>query len=108
MSERGAKFPRKYAPGGGHISWEIWPGGIIFWGGQISWDTGSSVTTGNRITQRKPNPARFIKVESNWRKQRHTKLLFGRQQTTRTNISSVGSADLSLPETAEKNSTFDQ
>ena len=40
ISERGAKFPRKYGPRGGHISQEIWPGGTIFWGGQISWDTG--------------------------------------------------------------------
>ena len=35
ISEREAKFPRKFGPGGPYF------GGTIFWGGQISWDTGS-------------------------------------------------------------------
>ena len=36
----GAIFPRKYAPQGGQISYEFWPGGAKVGGGGISWDTG--------------------------------------------------------------------
>ena len=42
ISEGGAIFPRKYGPQEGQISYEILPGGAKFWGGQISWDTGSN------------------------------------------------------------------